>query len=76
MDCRTTAVHNFIPRLGFKQYDTISIKKQSVMTKNKFNLKEKTRNRNIVYQGLGLIYIFMTINLQQKLMKMGIVTEN
>ena len=41
MDCRTTAVHKFIPRLGFKQYDAILTKEQSVLTKNKFNLKEK-----------------------------------
>ena len=28
MDCRTTAVHKFTTRLGFKQYDVILTKKQ------------------------------------------------
>ena len=35
MDCRTTAAHKFRTRLGFKQYDVILTKKQSVLTKIK-----------------------------------------
>ena len=33
MDCRTTSEHKFRTRLGFKKYDVILTKKQSVLTK-------------------------------------------
>ena len=33
MDCRTTSAHKFRTRLGFKQYDVIITKEQSVLTK-------------------------------------------
>ena len=33
MDCRTTLTHKFRTRLGFKQYDVILTKEQSVLTK-------------------------------------------
>ena len=33
MDCRTTSPHNFRVRLGFKQYDVILKKEQSVPTR-------------------------------------------
>ena len=33
MDCRTTLAHKFRTRLGFKQYDVILTKEQSVLTK-------------------------------------------
>ena len=33
MDCRTTSVHKFRTSLGFKQYDVILTKEQSVLTK-------------------------------------------
>ena len=33
MDCRTTSAHKFRTRLGFKQYDVILAKEQSVLTK-------------------------------------------
>ena len=33
MDCRTTLAHKFGTRLGFKQYDVILTKEQSVLTK-------------------------------------------
>ena len=33
MDCRTTSVHIFRTRSGFKQYDVILTKEQSVLTK-------------------------------------------
>ena len=33
MDCRTTSAHKFRTRLGFKQYDVILTKEQSVLTK-------------------------------------------
>ena len=33
MDCRTKSAHKFTARLGFKQYDVILTKEQSVLTK-------------------------------------------
>ena len=33
MDCRTTSTYKFRTRLGFKQYDVILTKQQSVLTK-------------------------------------------
>ena len=33
MDCRTISAHKFRTRLGFKQYDVILTKEQSVLTK-------------------------------------------
>ena len=33
MDCRTIAVHKFRTRLGFKHYDVILAKEQSLLTK-------------------------------------------
>ena len=33
MDCRATSTHKFRTRLGFKQYDVILTKEQSVLTK-------------------------------------------
>ena len=33
MDCRTTSAHKFRTRLGFKQYDVILTKEQSVLTR-------------------------------------------
>ena len=33
MDCRTTSAHKFTTKLGFKQYDAILIKEQSVLIK-------------------------------------------
>ena len=33
MDCETTLRHKFIIRLGFKQYDVILTKEQSVLTR-------------------------------------------
>ena len=39
MDCRTTAVSKFRTRLGFKQYDLILTKEESVLTKIKTSLE-------------------------------------
>ena len=39
MDCRTTAAHKFRIRLGFKQYDIILTKEQSVLTKIKISFE-------------------------------------
>ena len=34
IDCRTTSAHEFRTRLGFEQYDVISTKEQSVLSKH------------------------------------------
>ena len=39
IDCRTTAAHKFRTRLGFKQYDVILTKEQSVLSKIKSSFK-------------------------------------
>ena len=39
MDCRTTAASKFRTRLGFKQYDLILTKEESVLTKIKTSLE-------------------------------------
>ena len=75
MDCRTTLAHKFRARLGFKQYDVILTKKQSVLTKIMSYLKQKTLKHDIIFQVMGLTHIFMNITSQQKLMKMDTATE-
>ena len=38
VNCRTTMAHRFRTRLGFKQYDVILTKEQSLLSKiNEFN---------------------------------------
>ena len=49
MDCRTTLAHKFRARLGFKQYDVILTKKQSVLTKIMSYLKQKTLKHDITF---------------------------
>ena len=41
MDCRTTMAHKFTTRLGFKQYDVIFTKEQSVLTKIMSSFEEE-----------------------------------
>ena len=72
--CRITAVQKFKTRSGFKQYDVILTKEQLVMTKRKSSFEAKNMHSTMRYV-LGLIYILMTLNLQQKLMKVVIATE-
>ena len=43
MDCRTTAEHKFRKRLGFKQYDVIFTKEQSVLTKIKISFEGENK---------------------------------
>ena len=62
MDCRTTAAHKFRIRLGFKQYDIILTKEQSVLTKIKISFE----GENMQTQHGVLIHIFMNINLYIK----------
>ena len=51
MDCRTTVAHKFRTRLGFKQYDVILTKEQSVLTKIKSSFEEE--NMKTKYNFLG-----------------------
>ena len=51
MDCRTTVAHKFRTRLGFKPYDVILTKQQSVLTKIKSLFEGKIEQRQ--YSVLG-----------------------
>ena len=53
MDCRTTSVHKFRTRIGFKQYDVILTKEQSVLTKIMSSFEEEniqTQNNVLNYR--------------------------
>ena len=53
MDCRTTSVHKFRTRIGFKQYDVILTKEQSVLTKIMSSFEEEniqTQNNVLSYR--------------------------
>ena len=63
MACRATAAHKFRIRLGFKQYDIILIKEQSVLTKIKNSLKGE--NMKTQYSVLGYkisLYLLMKMD--------------
>ena len=52
MDCRTTMAHKFRTRLGFKQYNVILTKEQSLLTKIVSSFKGeniKTQNNVLSY---------------------------
>ena len=51
MDCRTTSALKFRARLGFKQYDVILTKEQSVLTRIMSSFEGK--NMQIQYNVLG-----------------------
>ena len=50
MDCRNALAHKFKIRLGFKQYDVILTKKQSVLTKimSSFELGNMQTQNNVL----------------------------
>ena len=75
MNCRAIAAYKFRTRVGFKQYDIILTKGQSVLTNIKSSFEGGNIQRQYSVLDTGLIYIFMNINLQQKLMKIDLVTE-
>ena len=52
MDCRTAAAYKFRTRLGFKQYDVILTKEQSVLTK----LESSVEGENMQTQNSALGY--------------------
>ena len=76
MDCRTDKYHAVLKKnLGFKLYNVINTKEQTIINSIKIHLKEKIYKPNIVFQAIGLIFIFININLQLKLMNQDILTE-
>ena len=63
MDCRITSSHKYRTKLGFKQYDVILKKEQSVLTK--IIRSFEGGNMQTQYNVLILYgYIFMTISSQ------------
>ena len=75
MDCRKTSAHKFRTKLGFKQYDFILTKAESVLTKAMSSFQGDANKNTNMFQVIELIYFSMRTNSQQKLMKMVIVTE-
>ena len=76
MDCRTTSAHKFRTRLGFKQYDDILTKEQSVLTK----IMCLSEGENMQTQYIVLSYRFDlcfhdSLYMQQKLMHMDTATN-
>ena len=73
MDCRITSAHKFRTRLGYKQYDVILTKKQSVLTK----IMGSFEGENMQTQCLNLQnqLVLMTIRSKQKFMNMNTATE-
>ena len=62
MDCKAISPHKFRTRLGFKKYDVILTKEQSVLAKIMSSFEGK--NMQTRYNVLGLTYIFMAISSQ------------
>ena len=82
MDCRTTAAHKFRTRLGFKQYDLILTKEQSVLTKIKSSFEGENMQKQYSVLGYRIdlyfhdiyIYIFITFILAIAIDEMAKVT--
>ena len=67
MDCRTDKSCSFkTKKLGFQLYDVIDTKEQTIIN----SMKDAFEGENIQtqYSATGLIFIFMNISLQLKLM--------
>ena len=63
MDCRTDESCNLKRNLGFTLHDVINIKEQTVITSIKDESKEKICKHNTLFWAIGLIFIFININL-------------
>ena len=74
MDCRKTSAQKFRTRLGFKQYDIILTKEQSVLTKIMSSFEGARYKHNIMFYAIGLNYIFLTRSSYWKLMKIDSAT--
>ena len=68
MDCRTDESSSLKRNLGFNLQDVINTKEQTVLKSLKKHLKEKICKLNTPLWATGLIFIFININLQLKLM--------
>ena len=73
MDCRTTA-HKFRTRLGFKQYDVILTKHQSVLTKIMSSFEGENMQAQYKVLSYRIDLCFHDYKLAKKLMKMETVT--
>ena len=73
MDCRTDKSCSLKKNVGFKLPDIINTKEQTIINsiKNAF----EGENMQTQYNVLGLIFIFMKINLQLTLMNQDMLTE-
>ena len=69
IDCRTTAVYKLRTRLGFKKYNVILTKEQSMLKKIKSSFEGKNMKTNYC------LLEYMTIDLQYILMKMVTVVK-
>ena len=58
MDCRTVSAHKFRTRLGFKQYDVILTKEQSVLTRimSSFEGKDMQTQYNVLGYRIDLYF--------------------
>ena len=76
MDCRTKSAHKFTARLGFKQYDVILTKEQSVLTKivRSFEGENMQTEYNVLSYRMEL-YFHECKWTWMKMMKMDTVTE-
>ena len=75
VDCRTKSSHKFRTRLGFKQYNVILMKEQSVLTKiiSSFEAENMQAQYNVLSYRMDLY--FHDYKLAIKLMKMDTATE-
>ena len=65
----------FYKKIGFKLYDVINTKKQTIINSIKGTFEGEMYKLNIVIQAIGLIFDFMNISLQLALMNQEILTE-
>ena len=73
MDCRTDESCNVKRNPGFRLHDVINTKERTVLK----SIKDAFEGKDIqtVFQATGLIFTFIKINLQLKLMNQDMLTE-
>ena len=64
MGCRTTLAHKFRTRLGFKQYDVILTKEQSVLTNIMSSFEGENMETQYNVLSYRMTHIFITISSQ------------
>ena len=67
MDCRTDESCNLKRNLGFKLHDLINTKEQTVINSIKDEFEKEDIQLNTVFLATGLVFTFININLQLKL---------